>query len=259
MLARQQAIRARCLEALAGFESFAPADVEQSIPRCFERRVDRHPLRPAVRSRQHALTYEELNRQANRVAHSLLAMRDARPEPVAVLFPNGAASIAASLGVLKAGKFQVPLERAFPPARLLVMLDQCGAGVIVTDGNHLDLARQLAGDQRQVIDIAALDAHPTTNPGLSVPPDARAGITYTSGSTGAPKGIVQSHRGLLHHVMRQVNALGLGPDDRQLYLRAGLLHPLLALLSGGTCFRRRKTLVWNARIARCHRNNDHQS
>ena len=236
MLARQQAIRARCLEASAGFEPFAPADVEQSIPRCFERRVDRYPLRSAVLTRHRALTYEELNRQANRVAHSLLAMGGARPEPVAVLFPNGTASIAASLGVLKAGKFQVPLERAFPPARLRAMLDQCEAGVVVADGNHLDLARQIAGDQRQVIDIGALDAYPTTNPGLDVPPHACAGITYTSGSTGAPKGIVQSHRGILHNVMRQVNALGLGPGDRQVYLRTGMIHPLVTLLSGGTCY-----------------------
>jgi len=198
--------------------------------------MDRNPLRPAVRTRHRALTYEELNRQANRVAHSLLAMGGARPEPVAVLFPNDTASIAASLGVLKAGKFQVPLERAFPPARLRAMLDQCGGGMIVADSNHVDLARQIAGDQRQVIDIGALDAYPTTNPRLDVPPHACAGITYTSGSTGAPKGIVQSHRGFLHNVMRQVNTLGLGPDDRHAYLRTGLLHPLLALLSGGTCY-----------------------
>jgi amino acid adenylation domain-containing protein len=236
MLARQQAIRARCLEALAGFEPFPLAEVEQSIPQCFERRVDRHPLRPAVRSDHRALTYDELNRAANRVAHALLAMGGARPEPIAVLFPNGTASIVASLGVLKAGKFQVRLDSAFPHARLRAMLDQCGTAIIVTDGAHLDLARELAGDQRQVLDTDTLDAQPATNPGLGVPPSAWAGITYTSGSTGTPKGIVQSHRGLLHNVMRQVNALGLGCGDRQLYLRAGMLHPLLALLSGGTCY-----------------------
>jgi amino acid adenylation domain-containing protein len=235
MLARQGAIRARCREASPGFELFAPAEVEQSIPRCFERRADRHPSRPAVRARDRALTYEELNRAANQVAHALLTTRGLRPEPVAVLFRNGATSIAASLGVLKAGKFQVPLDSAFPPARLRAMLEQSGTGVIVTEGRHLDLARELAGGEGQVLDVGTLDAQPTTNPGMDVSPDAWAGITYTSGSTGAPKGIVQSHRGLLHHVMRQVNALGLGPSDRHVYLHAGLLHPLITLLSGGTC------------------------
>jgi amino acid adenylation domain-containing protein len=156
-------------------------------------------------------------------------------EPAALLFANDASFVVASIGAAKAGRIQVPLEVSFPPARIAYMLEQSQARVIVTDRAHGALARSLG--TLPVIEIDALDpATPATNPGLRLSPDAPAAIGYTSGSTGQPKGIVWSHRGMLHAVMRHTNAYRIGRADRIVMFRATVRPPLYALLNGAAYF-----------------------
>ena len=223
------------------FEPFPRVDLEGSLVARFARQVSRHGGRLAVKMGTHALTYAELDRAANRIAHALLARLGPGNEPVALLLPQGPGQVAAVLGALKAGKIYVPLDVAQPPRRLGDFVADSGARLIVTDSPRLGPARE-AGPGAHLLDLDALPqgaAHEA--PDLSIAPDAGAYIFYTSGSTGAPKGVLDTHRNVLHNVMRYTNTLRFGPDDRLTLLQgpsfSGAVSSLFgALLNGAASF-----------------------
>ncbi len=234
--ARQREIRARCVHPSGGFRPFERAEAEQSIAACFEARVAQQPDRLALRTRHLTWSYAELNQAANRVAHALLAATGEGADPVGILFGNDESFVAASLGVLKAGKIEVLLDPALPRARLVRAAEHAAVRAIVTDRAHSALARELAGARCPVLDVEEIGDAAASNPGLDIAPDALAKVSYTSGSTGTPKGIVQSHRGVLLRVMEYANLLNVSGHDRQAFLRLGSSAPLYALLRGGAYY-----------------------
>jgi acyl-coenzyme A synthetase/AMP-(fatty) acid ligase len=143
--------------------------------------------------------------------------------------------VQASLGILKSGKIQVPLESGFPRARLAYMLEQSTAAMILTNSANLNLAKELS--RLPVINVDDIDQDtPTTNPGLLSHPESKVAINYTSGSTGKPKGIVRTHRGVLHSVMNFSNFSRFCFYDRLVMFRASLSTYLYAVLNGATFF-----------------------
>ena len=227
-------MRALCGHPSGAAPDFPAEDVERSVPERFEAQARRHHDRLAVRTRSRGVSYGELNRAANRVAHTVLAASTA--EVAALLVSDAAAFVEASLGLFKAGKVQVPLEGTFPRPRLEYMLEQSGAEVIVAGGD-LALARELAGPRRRVVDLDALGAGASTaDPGLPLGPDSLAAIEYTSGSTGRPKGILRSHRGVLHDVMRHTLMSRLCPHDRFTLSGRSAVNSLHALLNGAAFY-----------------------
>jgi amino acid adenylation domain-containing protein len=228
---QQQTIRARCLHPSGVFVHFPPEEIEQSIGARFEQQVHRYPDRLALKTRTQALTYTEVNQTANQIAHALLAQYEHIQEPVALLFDNGAPFVIASLGVLKAGKIQVPLQSTFPHARLRYILEQSRAALLLTDTAHLPLAQELTTLPLINIDTM-VDCYPATTPELSLSPEALVSVEYTSGSTGQPKGIARNHRGVLHAVMHHTNISRLCMHDRLVVFRPGLRVALYALLNG---------------------------
>ena len=222
---RQQGVASRRVHPTNPFTPIAIHEVEQSVPQRFEQQVRRSPDRLAVKTRAHAWTYAELNRHANRVARAILAQRGSTAEPIAVLLDQGAPAIAAIFGVLKAGKFYIPLDPTLPPARLTAMLEDSEASLLVTDNGQAVLAEELAHDRSGILNIDTHDANCSwDNLGVAYPPDTLAYLLYTSGSTGQPKGVLQTHRNILHQVMRLTNAYHICADDRS---------TLLASLSAG--------------------------
>lgn len=215
----QQAIRDRCFHPSGTFIEFQKEDIEQSIPDRFEEQVRRHPHRLAVKTRDHQMTYDELNRAANRVAHGILAQWGEGQEPLALLLEKGPPLIIGILGSLKAGKINIPLDPSHPRVRASTLLKDSHADVILTNSNNLFQASELAQDGNQPINIDDLSrALPNTNPGLNISPDSPAYIIYTSGSTGSPKGVLQNHRNVLHHVLRHTNEVHLCSEDQSLHL-----------------------------------------
>jgi amino acid adenylation domain-containing protein len=198
---------------------FPPEDVERSIPERFESVARRLPDRVAVRDAAGALTYEALNRDANRVAHAVLDALGPGEGSVALLLEQGAPAIAAILGVLKAGKSYVPLDASAPRAPLDAIVQEVAPRLVVTRADCAALAAALLGDADATLDLdAALAGHTAADPGLPIAPDALAEIVYTSGSTGRPKGVMQTHRNLLHHAMRVGNRFRLAASDRMTLL-----------------------------------------
>jgi amino acid adenylation domain-containing protein len=194
---------------------FDRSEIEQSIGSRFKKVASRFPERPAVREPGRVTTYAELAAAADRVARALADRLRGASGPVVLLLESGAPLFSAMLGTLGAGRFYVPLDPRLPPARLDAIFGVLDAAVLLTDRAGLDLGRRLGGEGVPVLALEDLLAPP---PGPEVAAAAAPGdlayVLFTSGSTGAPKGVMQSHRNLLHNAMKLANGLSIRPDDR---------------------------------------------
>jgi amino acid adenylation domain-containing protein len=211
----QEAIRAKCFHPTGRFEEFAKEEVEQSIPDRFEKIVKLYPDRVAIKEREQAVTYTELNERANRIAHAILDSCGDCNQPVAILMEHGASVLVAILAVLKAGKIYVPLDPSYPVERLQYMLLDAQAELIVAHCGTLSLAREIGGEDFAVIDVDDISVGSRhCDVSVKITPGAFASILYTSGSTGQPKGVVDNHRNLLHGTLRFTRGLHICSEDR---------------------------------------------
>jgi amino acid adenylation domain-containing protein len=182
------------LEPNDGAFGWDDSDLERSITDRFERMVRRYPHRPAVKTHEQELTYDQLNQAANRLARRIVTAQGTRSEPVAILMKQGAGMIVAILGALKAGKVYVPLDPSNSTERLQSILADSQAKCIVTDDPHKVHRVGCA----QILDFNELDAHICPDDlGLTPTSDALLAIIYTSGSTGVPKGVLEDHKYIL--------------------------------------------------------------
>jgi len=211
----QEAIRAKCFHPTGTFVEFKKEEVEQSIPERFEKVVQLYPSRLAVEAGNRSLTYDELNKIANRVAQAILDQSGERAEPIALLLEHDAPMIAAILGVLKAGKIFSALDPSLPGARIAYMLQDLQPSLVLSNGKHLSLAGEMAQKACQVMNIDELNSgRCEENRGRPISPDDLSYTVYTSGSTGRPKGVVQNHRNGLHEAMIYANGLHICAHDR---------------------------------------------
>ncbi|MFG1918414.1 AMP-binding protein [Micromonospora sp. NPDC048898] len=172
------------------------------------------PNHPAVLGDTGPLDYAGLAGLAGGHAE-LLAGAGVQPgDRVGLLTTHGAGTIAAMLGTLAAGAAYVPLDPGFPEQRLRQLVDGAKVTVLLSGGEHTELARRLATDRPGTRVVPAVDVRPAPLRPVSVDPDALAYVLFTSGSTGRPKAVGQTHRNLLHVVDNQIATLDLRPDDR---------------------------------------------
>ena len=229
--------RSKCFHPGGRFVEFRREEIEQSIPERFEKIAREFSERPAIKSRNYSLTYDELNRFSNRVAQAIIGQRGTKQEPVVLLMEHDAPVVAGILGVLKAGKFYAPLDPSLPHSRIEYILGDLRAGCILTNSKNLSLTQSLTGSALQVINIDELDDLPDTNPGIAIPPDYLSWVIYTSGSTGNPKGVMQTHRNVLHFMMNYTNGLHICAHDRLTLLYSfsvnGGSHDICAALLNG--------------------------
>ena len=224
------------------FVQFDREEINQSISSRFERQVARLPDQIAVKTKELTVTYDALNRMANLVARTILSRNEENSETVAVLVENDVVTIAAILGVLKAGKIYVPLDLSFSPAWATFILEDTQAKIVLTTKKNRAAGKEWLGATGTVIDIESLDPRlGSENLRLEIPPNALAHVLYTSGSTGHPKGVMDNHRNTLHYVMRLTNAAHISPNDRMTLLRppsssGALMNLYLALLNGTSLF-----------------------
>ncbi|HEY0636929.1 MAG TPA: amino acid adenylation domain-containing protein [Pseudonocardiaceae bacterium] len=183
------------------------APVTGTLHGLFEARAARTPDAPAVSCGDDRLTYGELNRAANRVAHRLLAHGVGPDSLVAVAAERGVPMIVAVLGVLKAGAGYVPLDPAYPAERLRFIVEDTGADVLVAEPALRDLV-----PARVVVELDDTPAE-ETDPAAGAGAANAAYVIYTSGSTGRPKGVLVEHRQVLRLLTATEPHFGFGAGD----------------------------------------------
>jgi amino acid adenylation domain-containing protein len=173
-----------------------PYPRDRCIHQFFEEQVARIPLAPAVAYQQDTISYSDLNRRANRVAHELRRVGVAPGALVGIFIDRSFEMMAGLLGVLKAGGAYVPLDPAYPHKRLVQMLSNGAVRVLLTVPGLAGRAPSKELDVVQ-LDTDSEGSDPGTPPS-TVTPDDLAYLIYTSGSTGNPKGVLVSHANLIH-------------------------------------------------------------
>jgi len=161
----------------------------------FEAQVEQRPQQTAVVHEEQQLSYAELNRRANQLAHELRANGVGPEVRVGILLERSVEQVVAVLGILKAGGAYVPLDAAYPPERLRFMLQDAAVAVLLT---RRDLLAKLPPPEAKVIALDEESQHlvqqSEANPPRLAQADNLAYVIYTSGSTGQPKGVMIEHR-----------------------------------------------------------------
>ncbi|MDD5035034.1 MAG: amino acid adenylation domain-containing protein, partial [Methylococcaceae bacterium] len=173
-----------------------PLPSRQRLHEDFESHAAARPEAPAVSCGADMLSYGELNRRANRLAHWLRSQGVGAEVPIGICLPRSVDAIVAILGILKAGGAYVPIDPASPAERIVDVLEDCSAPLLLT--GQTELARLPATKtQRFCLEREDLSEFATDNPAPCHDGSATAYIIYTSGSTGRPKGVMISHRNAL--------------------------------------------------------------
>ncbi|WP_460060383.1 non-ribosomal peptide synthase/polyketide synthase [Pseudomonas sp. H2_H09] len=145
------------------------------------------------------VTYAQLDRRANRLAHALIAEGVGPEVRVAVAMPRGEQLMVALLAVLKAGGAYVPLDASYPQERLAYLMQDSGVALLLTDSRLAERLPKIPGLHTLELDRLDLRDGPETAPQLDLHPDNLAYVIYTSGSTGQPKGVSVAHGPLSMH------------------------------------------------------------
>jgi acyl-CoA synthetase (AMP-forming)/AMP-acid ligase II len=208
-----------------------------SVARVLDRALHDDPDREALVTRTRRLSYAELDREADRAAHALADLGVRTGDRIAASLPQEVDVVVAFHGAMRLGAVWVGVNRVLAPPEKRHVLADCGATLLLCDDDVSDLGVRTV-DLRTWRD--AVDAAADGPIGVDVDPLAPAGIAYTSGTTGHPKGAVHSQRNLLLPGAVLVATRGYGPSLRKgdcfpfTILNMAVLTTLLCSQAGGT-------------------------
>ena len=179
---------------LVGPPATAP---EQLVIRRFEEQTKRTPTRLALISDGDSLTYEQLDRRANGLAHELVAAGATAQRSVGIVLHRSIDQVVAILAAWKAGAPYVPINPDQPTGRVAAQLDYAQPAVVIT-ADALGNPDAAPGRRTMALDSSLFDADLPPTAGIS--PDDAAYLIFTSGSTGEPKAVVVSHGNIANYV-----------------------------------------------------------
>ncbi|MBC3302906.1 amino acid adenylation domain-containing protein [Pseudomonas sp. SWRI18] len=185
----------------------------QWVHHLIEAQAQAQPDALALRFNDESLSYAELNRRANRLAHRLIEA-GVRPDVlVGLAVERSIDMVVGLLAVLKAGGAYVPLDPEYPRERLAYMLEDSGVKLLLTQAHLLEQLPIPQGLETLVLGESALEGYSDTNPNIALDGENLAYVIYTSGSTGQPKGAGNRHSALLNRLQWMQEAYGLDGSD----------------------------------------------
>ncbi|HKR11816.1 MAG TPA: amino acid adenylation domain-containing protein, partial [Pyrinomonadaceae bacterium] len=189
------------------------------LPQClhelFEEQVRRLPESMALWTPEAHLSYAELNKRANQLAHFLREQSVGPEVLVGICMERSWEMVVSMLAVMKAGGAYVPLDPEYPLERLRYMMEEINAWVVLTQGHVAD---RLPAHWGQVICVddewESFTSFPDEDPVSGVISENLANLIFTSGSTGTPKAAMVTHHGLCNTILHRTTALSLTHEDR---------------------------------------------
>jgi amino acid adenylation domain-containing protein len=205
---------------------------EKCIHELFEAQAERTPEAIALEYQDQRITYRELDRKANQLAHYLVHLGIGREKRVGICIERSIEMVVGLMGILKAGGAYVPLDPAYPKERLRFTLEDAQVAVLLTHEKLVDDRgwRMEDGDppssildpRLQVVfvdrDLPMIEQQSDENPIIQIDSHNLAYVIYTSGSTGLPKGVQIAHRSLVNCVWCMQQQFGLTAEDKWLAL-----------------------------------------
>ncbi|QHF44579.1 non-ribosomal peptide synthetase [Pseudomonas sp. S35] len=198
------------------------------------------------------LSYRQLEQQANRLAHRLIAEGAGPDIRVGVAFERSIEMVVGLLAILKAGGAYVPLDPEYPQDRLTHMMQDSGVGLLLTQA-AIGARLSIPGHIKVIhlsLDAGDLSAYATEAPATHVDPLNLAYVIYTSGSTGMPKGVDISHEALTGHTDVAIGYFQLSAQDRVLLFSSlnfdGFIEQLFPALCVGAGVIIRGNEVWDS-------------
>ena len=187
---------------------------DTTLHRAFAEQAARTPDAPALTFEGRTMTYAELDRRANQLAHRLRRLGVGPEVRVGVCMERGPEMVVALLAALKAGGAYVPLDPEYPRERLAYMLNDAAVPVLLTQPRLLDAIPE-HGARTVVVDpdFSAVADEPEEAPQDLASPAHLAYVIYTSGSTGNPKGAMNAHRGVVNRLAWMQDEYALAADD----------------------------------------------
>jgi amino acid adenylation domain-containing protein len=191
------------------------------VPDLVNSRAVALPRAIAVAADSTILSYAELNRQANQLAHCLKSAGVGRERLVGLHLKRSPAFIVAALATLKAGAAYLPLDPDSPRERSAYMLRDSGVSVVVTSEN---VPEELGDSPCPVVNIdrdaSSIGSQSVEAPGGKIHPEDLAYVIYTSGSSGRPKGVEVTHANLMNLVRWHIHKFQVRAEDRASFLAA---------------------------------------
>jgi amino acid adenylation domain-containing protein len=199
----------------------------ESIVELFEKAVDRWGSNVAISVSGREVSYEEVEKRANRLANFLLEAGVSREALVGVMADDKVEAISSIIGILKAGCAYVPLDAGMPDKRLKEMIKQVRAEWHIIESKHaeklsvvmdVESAKVVCLDEGETNRVRVLEGYrgygEESRPRLCRGGDELCYVYFTSGSTGVPKGIAGRLKGIDHFIRWEVETLGIGEGDR---------------------------------------------
>ncbi len=212
----------------------------RGIHELLEEQVKKSPRITAVLDGEKELSFLELNERANQLANYLKKVGVKPGEVVGFCVGRSVDMVVGLLGIMKAGGVFLPMDPTYPKERLALMLEDSGAGILITEEEFVSGLPEYRGKivvlDREQIEIAQENVE---NPGVTVSGEDLAYLIYTSGTTGIPKGVTVRHKNLVNHALEMGKRLGIEAGGRMLqYISisfdASLESIFPVLLKGGT-------------------------
>ncbi len=214
---------------------------DQNVIDKFEDAVSKFSDKVAVKTKELTLSYEALNAKANILSQLIRENVIGASNNVTLLLDHNEEIIVGILAVLKSGKAYVPIDPHFPLERSRKIVNDADSTILLTTNSQLSLAYKLlnsAKNELTIINVSDLKEKTVENPTLSINASSPAYVMYTSGSTGVPKGVAQSHETVVKSIDNYIKELDINATDNILLTTpyshtVSVIDIFSALFSGG--------------------------